>query len=186
MVREWSVSELMEAVAARTASPGGGAAAACAAALGAGLVEMAARFAPDQLERVGARAAELRARALDVAELELRAYEPVLEALALPDDDPGRAEQLRDARSRAADPPVALARVAAEVAELASQAASCGNPNLRGDAITAVLLAEAACGAAATLVRINLGEGRPDDRRYDVYDLGRRALSAREEALRTG
>lgn len=185
-MRDWSVSKLLDAVAARTASPGAGAAAAWVCALAAGLVEMAARFAPDRLSGARARAAELRERALELAEVELEAYEPVLEALRLPRDDPRREERLRAARSRAADSPLALAAVAAEVAELASDAAAGGSPELRGEATTAVLLAEAACGAAATLVRINLAEEPDDVRRYEAYDLGRRAFSAREITLGSG
>jgi methenyltetrahydrofolate cyclohydrolase len=185
-VRDWSVTQLVDAVAARTAAPGGGSAAACGCALAAGLVEMAARFGSGELEAEGARAAELRTRALELAEVELRAYEPVLEALRLPSEDPERADLLRAARSRAADSPLELARVAAEVAELGSRARVSGSPHLHGDAVTAVLLAEAACRAAVELVRINLGEETDDSRRYEAYDLGRRALSAREESLRCG
>jgi formiminotetrahydrofolate cyclodeaminase len=175
VVRDQSLGELLDGVAARTAAPGGGTAAASACALAAALAEMAARFAPDGMAAEAARAAELREQSLELAERELRAYEPVLEALRSSPDDP-----------RAADSPLALARVAAELAELAVSVSRRGNPSLRGDAITAVLLAEAACGAAATLVRINLS-GQPEDvRRYEAYDLGRRALSAREEVRLPG
>jgi formiminotetrahydrofolate cyclodeaminase len=185
-VRDQSLGELLDGVAARTAAPGGGTAAASACALAAALAEMAARFAPDGMAAEAARAAELREQSLELAERELRAYEPVLEALRSSPDDPGREDRLRAARSRAADPPLALARVAAELAELAVSVSRRGNPRVRGDAITAVLLAEAACGAAATLVRINLS-GQPEDvRRYEAYDLGRRALSAREEVRLPG
>jgi formiminotetrahydrofolate cyclodeaminase len=185
-VRDHSLEELLDGVAARTAAPGGGTAAASACALAAALVEMAASFAPDGMAAEAARAAELRTQSLQLAEQELHAYDPVLEALRSPPEDPEREDRLRAARSRATDSPLALARVAAEVAELGSSVSQRGNPRLRGDAVTAVLLAEAACGAAATLVRINLC-GQPQDvRRYEAYDLGRRALSAREEVLLPG
>jgi len=78
MLGGWTVRELLDALAERTPAPGGGAAAACAGAFGAALIEMAARFslaqgdvgAPmaDVLERAG----ELRARLLELGEVELR------------------------------------------------------------------------------------------------------------------
>ena len=185
-MRDRPLHEVLDAVAARTPAPGGGSTAAWTCALASGLVEMAASFAGDELAAAGRRAAELRARALELAEAELHAFEPVLAAMRLPRDDPERAERVRAASSRAADSPMAIARAAAEVAELGSAAVREGNPNLRGDAIAGVLLAEAACAAASALVRINLGAEVDDQRRYEAYELGRRALTAREEALRSG
>ena len=73
-----SVRELLDAVGARTPAPGGGTAAALAGALGAGLVEMAARFTPGR-EHIVSEASALRARLLEMGERELGAYEPVLE-----------------------------------------------------------------------------------------------------------
>ena len=83
----------MAATAARTPAPGGGAAAGLAAALGAALAEMGAAFAG--LDGVAARAAALRADALRLAAADAEAYAPVLDALRLPRDAPGRAEALR-------------------------------------------------------------------------------------------
>jgi 2-polyprenyl-6-methoxyphenol hydroxylase-like FAD-dependent oxidoreductase len=77
-------------------APGGGSSAACACAIAASLVEMAAAFSPEY-EETARRAAGLRARALELAEIELHAYEPVLEALRLPRDDPERAMRSRGA-----------------------------------------------------------------------------------------
>jgi len=111
-----------------------------------------------------ARARELRARALELAERELTAYAPVLEAVRLPKDDPTRTDRLDRALSDAADSPLEIARVAAEVAELASDLAARGNRTLEGDANTGAELARAASRAAARLAEINLS-GRPDDPR---------------------
>jgi formiminotetrahydrofolate cyclodeaminase len=140
---------------------------------------MAASFAPDRSE-TAERAALLRARALELAEVELHAYEPVLEALRLPRDDPGRADRVRAAQAAASASPLEVARIGAEVGELAADLARSGNPNLAGDAIAGALLAEAAAQAAARLVAINLTDG------VDVADaegLARHALAAREAAL---
>ncbi|HEY6396716.1 MAG TPA: cyclodeaminase/cyclohydrolase family protein [Solirubrobacteraceae bacterium] len=187
---DWTVRELLDALAERTPAPGGGAAAACAGAVGAALIEMAARFSlaqgdvgtpmADVLERAG----ELRARLLELGEVELRAFAPVLAAQRLPRDDPERAARLRSARSSAAQSPFEIAGATAELAELAAELSRTGNPNLEGDAVTGCLLAEAACRAAARLVEINLPDGEEDLRVRRAEDLSRRALVARDRALR--
>jgi len=51
-----------------------------------------------------------------------------------------------------------MAEVAAELAEIALGLARSGNPNLRGDATTAVLMAVAAAKAGAVLVAENLSD----------------------------
>lgn len=166
-------------MAARTPAPGGGSSAACACAVAASLVEMVAAFTPDR-NQAAERAGELRARALELAEIELHAYEPVLEALRLPREDLDRAARISAAREQASQSPLEIARVGAEVAELSAELARTGNPNLAGDAIAAALLAEASAQAAARLVTINLTDG-PAVR--EATDSARRALIAREEAL---
>jgi formiminotetrahydrofolate cyclodeaminase len=189
-----SLGQLLEQVAAESPSPGGGSSCALACALAAGLAEMAARFTlardeyaarHERMAALRARAGELRSRALELAEEELHVYEAVLDALREPEDAPGRAERLDAALSDAADSPLAVARAAAEVAELAAEAARTGNRNLRGDAVAGALLAEAACTAAARLADINLA-GRPSDpRRDEASQLPARALQARLMALST-
>jgi hypothetical protein len=59
-----------------------------------------------------------------------------------------------------------ILELAAEAAEVASALAADGKPALRGDALTAVLLAGAAARSAAILVRIDLA-GAPGDPRLD-------------------
>jgi methenyltetrahydrofolate cyclohydrolase len=140
---------------------------------------MAAAFAPDR-EPVARRAGELRARALELAEVELHAYDPVLAALRLPRDDPDRGDRVGAAREKASESPLEVARVGAELAELACDLARTGNQNLAGDAIAGALLAEASAQAAARLVAINLTEGAAVS---EANELARRALTAREKAL---
>lgn len=142
---------------------------------------MGAAFAPDR-EALAERARELRTRALELAEIELHAYEPVLEALRLPREDPERAERVRVAEVTASESPREIARIGAELAELAAEVARAGNPNLAGDAIAAALLAEAAAQAAARLVAINLTHGVEV---AEAADHARRALAARKAALNT-
>jgi formiminotetrahydrofolate cyclodeaminase len=154
--------DFLAEVAARTPAPGGGAGAAVGCALGAALTEMAARFA--ELDDAVARAAALRARGLALAEADLAAYAPVLEALKRPADDPGRAAAIRAASSAAADVPLAIAEAAAEVVALAREVAAAGKPGLRGDALAGADLAAGAARAAARLVELNLAGADGDPR----------------------
>jgi len=184
--------ELLEAVAERTPAPGGGSSAAVACALAAGLVEMVAAFGERRAQdgeraaeaaRVADRAAALRVRAVELAERELTAFAPVLEARRIPRADPGRGQRLASALAAAADPPLAIARTAAEVAELALEGLRAGGTQLEGDALTGALLAEGACRAAARLAAIDLA-GHPDDARHaELDDLVERARAACAAAL---
>ena len=97
-----------------------------------------------------------------------------------PRTDPGRAVAIAGAQSAAAEVPLRTATAAAEVAELAAELLQTGNPNLSGDAATGVLLADAACVAAANLVAINLA-GHPGDARIAAAH----ALVARSARART-
>jgi formiminotetrahydrofolate cyclodeaminase len=140
---------------------------------------MAANFAPDgtaAFERAG----QLRTRALELAEIELHAYEPVLEALRLPREEPERAARISAAQTEASHSPLEVARIGAELAELAADIAHMGNPNLTGDAIAGALLAEAAAQGAARLVQINLTNGPVVD---EANQHVARARTARERAL---
>jgi methenyltetrahydrofolate cyclohydrolase len=163
------LGRFLELISAPGPAPGGGAAAAIAVALGASLCAMAARLSSAQLEAAGqpgsagefAREAErLRDHAARLSEADAEAYGRVIEALRLPD----KPEALAAALAAAADVPLEVAGTASQVARLAARLAEQGNPNLRGDAITAALLAEAGARAAGALVEINLA-GMPGDGR---------------------
>jgi formiminotetrahydrofolate cyclodeaminase len=168
-----SVAELLADIAAPTPAPGGGSTAAVACGLAAALVEMCAG-APHE------RAAELRARALELAEADLGSYAPVLEAQRASAGD----ERVRAALSEASEVPLAIAGAGCEVAELAAELARAGRPSLEGDAVAAALLAEAATQAAARLVELNLA-GQPGDARLSAArELAGRAWSARQSVER--
>jgi formiminotetrahydrofolate cyclodeaminase len=162
MNRSDPLDQLLDATAARTPAPGGGAAAGLACALGAALAAMAARFAGREDD--AARADHLRARALDLADADAAGYAPVLAALSLPREDPEREARLHAALGRAAEVPLALTETAAEVAELARRLAAEGKSSLRGDALTGADLAAAAARAAARLVAIDLEHAGADPR----------------------
>jgi methenyltetrahydrofolate cyclohydrolase len=153
-------------VAADTPAPGGGTSAGVVAALAAALVEMSAGIAGNS--DAAAAAANLRSRALELAEAELTSYAPVLEATT--------PSERVEALAAASKPPARIAETAAEVAELGVEVASSASEAVRGDALTGVVLAEAAASAASRLVEINVGSGRVLERAQAAE---RRAVSAR-------
>ena len=160
--------ELLDTIAAETPAPGGGSVAAFVAEMAASLAAMAARFAHDWDGAAGAvaQAETLRHRAAPLADEDAVAYENVLTAMRMPQElEPEvRNTLIGETLSRAADVPLAIAECAASVAELAAEIAVCGNPNLRGDAAAAAILAASATRVAANLVEINLSTVEGDDR----------------------
>ena len=187
-----SLGELLEQVAAESAAPGGGSSSALACALAAGLVEMTAAFTlarseyadrHERMARVRARGGELRAEAVAWPRASSTSTARCSRRCGCPRDEPGRAQRVEAAMSEATDSPLAIARGAAETAELAAETAQTGNLHVHGDAVVGVLLAEAACAAAARLVELNL-TGHPEDPRLEeAAELPRRALAARLTAL---
>ncbi len=171
---EQPLDQFLEEVARPRPAPGGGSSSAVTVALAAALVEMVAGIVEGDSGRVS-RARSLRATALDLAERDLTSYERVLEAQRVPGDDPERGRRLDDALEEASRPPAEIAEAAAETAELGAAFVNAANPSVRGDALSACLLAEAATAAAAALVEINL-ERRPD------HPLRERAREARRRA----
>jgi formiminotetrahydrofolate cyclodeaminase len=135
-------------------------------------------------EAAGVRAAALRNRALELADLDLESYGPVLDALTMDADDPRRPRAVAQALSGAAEVPFALAGIGAEVAALAAQVAELVGRHVVGDAAVAAVLAEAVCQAAAALVALNLA-GATDERPTRAAQRSADAAVARRKALVT-
>jgi formiminotetrahydrofolate cyclodeaminase len=153
-VEQRPFTDLLAALAERTPAPGGGAAAAWTGAIAAALLEMSARFADD--EATAERAAVLRQELLQAARRDLDSYVPVLAAFRRPREDPARQAELRTALEHASEAPRAMVAAAGEIARLAQEVASCSRPAVRGDALTAARLGEAAAQAAQGLVDVNM------------------------------
>jgi len=180
--------ELLDTIAAETPAPGGGSVAAFVTEMAASLAAMAARFAHDWDGAAGAvaQAETLRHRAAPLAGEDAVAYENVLTALRMPKElEPEvRNTLIGETLSRAADVPLEIAECAASVSELAAEIAVRGNPNLRGDAVTAALLAEAGAWSAACLVEINVGAS--DQRAVRAGNLAHAAAGAARRAMDAG
>jgi formiminotetrahydrofolate cyclodeaminase len=181
----------LDEVARSTPAPAGGTSAACAGALAAALLEMAACLTlgrqgdSGKARDAAAQAATLRWRLMELAERELSSYEPVQEALRLPQGDPSRAPRLEAALLEASRPPLAIAQAAAELAELGVAVARASSPSVRADALAGMLLAEAAAAAAASLVEINMGQQASENLCEQAREARARATRSRErvEAL---
>jgi formiminotetrahydrofolate cyclodeaminase len=182
--------ELLDTIAAETPAPGGGSVAAFVTEMAASLAAMAARFAHDWDGAAGAvaQAETLRHRAAPLAVEDAVAYENVLTAMRMPKDlEPEvRDTLIGETLSRAADAPLRIAETAADVAELSAEIAECGNPNLRGDAAAASILATSAARVAANLVEINLATVEGDDRVERARAVVRSAERASGRALGDG
>ena len=184
-----TLAALLERVAASDPAPGAGPSAAWTCALAAALVEMVSavtlRTQPEDAGPVEARrrrAAELRDTALALAERDIAAYRDVL-AVRRRRGEAGHAQRLRDALGAAADPPIAIAEAAAEVTRLAADAAGEARGGIRGEAITAAVLAEAVARVGVSIAELNLA-GVPDDPRLGrVRALAQAARADRDRVL---
>jgi len=171
-----SLQALVERVASADPAPGAGPSLAWTCAFAAALVEMVSAVAlrkdgPEAAaERRRDRASELRGVALALADADVTAYTAVLDVLRRR-GEPGHGGRLRAALSDAADPPLAIVEIAAELTALAADAAEEARGGVRGEAVTAAVLAEAVVRAGVPLIDLNLA-GAPDDpRRARVREL---------------
>ncbi|TMM11891.1 MAG: formiminotransferase-cyclodeaminase [Actinobacteria bacterium] len=132
---------------------------------------------------LAAQAEQLRLRVAGAARVNALRYP---RALAAPDTTASLPEDRRDweiglAYAQAAEPPLELARIAADVAELGGAVAAGADPALRADAIAAAHVAAGAARGAVALVATNL-TASPDDER--VADAKRCAEAAQQAATR--
>lgn len=141
MLRELQVAELLAAVGARTPAPASGAVAALTGALGAALVELAARFAGD--EEAVRRSTALADRLVLLADEDSAAYAAFMTAR----DD--------ETRARTIEVPEEIAACADEVAVLGERVRSELRSSVAGDAEAAVELARAAARVARRLAELN-------------------------------
>jgi len=186
--RSLPLRDLLDDVAAAEPAPGSGAVAAIVVAHAAALLAGAARASRDGWADAGgavAQAAMLRTRALELAGDVSDAY---VRALGVLDSPPGTTSDERDAAIaealvRAAEVPLDIARAAADTAALGSDIAERGSPATQGDVGAAVLLAEGAAYAAASLVGINLTAAPNDPRIARAAALAEDATIAARRAL---
>jgi methenyltetrahydrofolate cyclohydrolase len=161
------LGEFLDLVAKREPAPGGGAVSAVTVSLAASLVAMAARYSVDVLdgdESIVEMAERLRASSAALADEDAEAYGAVIAAYASARNrESSDRQEVRTALMRAAEVPLEIAELGAETARLAALVAVEGKRDVRGDATSALLLAEAATRSAAYLVAVNVDAGGGDD-----------------------
>lgn len=123
---------------------------AAAAALVQKVAKLSGKVWPEASE-IHERAERLRLQSEELIEQDATAYLDFMEAVR-------SGQGVAGAQARTVQVPLEIVRAAAEVAELAEESASSGNPKLRPDAVVAAMLSAAAAEAAAYLVSVNLGE----------------------------
>ena len=178
---------LLEELAAPSEVPGAGSALAAALAAAAAVVQMAARLSPESwadAAGVAAQAGALRDRAVQLVDEDAEAYRLALEARAAADET-ARPEQrdwaLGQVTAAAAEPPLALVRLATDLAELCAAAAERVEPRVHADVTAAAALAAAVARGARALVATNL-TALADDARVEEAD---RLVAAAETAARS-
>lgn len=184
-----TLTDWLNALAAPTTAPAGGAAAALAGAMGAALVEMVAgltagraRYASvhDLAARAREQAHRLRGDMLELAARDAAVFQGFTRALALPNGTPEERERRGQAKAQAflegAAVQVELLGLLARSAELGLDVAERGHAGAVGDAVTAVFLAGGAARSACSAVRSNMRDA-------GVLAAGRQDVSAAETEL---
>jgi formiminotetrahydrofolate cyclodeaminase len=182
-----SLPALLEELASPREVPGAGSALAAALALAAAVVQMAARLSPASwadATGVAAQAEALRERAVQLVDDDAEAYQRALEARDAADAT-ARPEQRDWALGRvtaaAAEPPLALARLAADLGVLCAAAGTRVEPRVHADVAAAAALAAAVARGARELVAVNL-TALPDDVRVEEAN---RHVAAAEAAAKS-
>jgi formiminotetrahydrofolate cyclodeaminase len=161
-----SLREFLAELAAPGPAPAAGSAAALVTAEAAALCEKTALLSVRQLgEELAAELADIvrqaAAQAMRLCDADAAAYGAVIRAKRAVRTGSRSPDAIADALIAAADTSLLMIESAVEISSVAARLAGQGNPNLRGDAISAGLLAHAAACAAGVLVRINLAEVSP-------------------------
>lgn len=170
MLIDQTVSAFTDELASNSPAPGGGSIAALAAALSAALTSMVCRLTigkkkyadvEPEMQSVLARSEELRASLTSLIDRDTDAFTEVMRAFALPKETDeqkrARTEAIEHAMKEAVRVPLEVMHLCADLAALASVAASKGNRNSVSDAGVAALMIQASCRGAALNVKINLG-----------------------------
>lgn len=169
---------LLEATAAGTPTPGGGAIAAVAGAMGAALAGMAAALTvgrkkyadvAGEAQAVQEEAARLRDELAEAAIADAASFDALLAVFR--DDtlaDEARQAAVEEATVRTGEAPLRVMRLARDVARLAQTMARIGNANAVTDAAAGGMMARAAAQAAALNVRTN-ATGLQDQARAQAW-----------------
>ena len=166
--KDTAVEPFLDALASQGATPGGGSAAAIIGAMGAALVSMVCNLTigkkkyaevEGEMKDVLAKSEALRVKLIGMIEDDVRAFDAVMGAYGMPkesDADKAKRDQaIQAALKLATDVPMACARAARQVIDIAATASDKGNLNVISDAGVGVLAGYAALRSAALNVFTN-------------------------------
>lgn len=159
-----SVTGFAEALASKTAVPGGGGASALAGALGVALGSMVGELTvgkkkyadvEEDIRGLMGQAEDLRVRLLDCVNKDAAAFEPLSKAYGIPKDEPGRDEIMEKCLRDAAAAPLEILDLCCEAIELHREFAAKGSVLAVSDAATGAVLCWGAMYGAAVNVKVN-------------------------------
>jgi methenyltetrahydrofolate cyclohydrolase len=167
-IKDTEIEQFLEALASQSATPGGGSAAAIIGAMGAALVSMVCNLTIGKkkyvevegaMKDVLAKAEALRKKLIGMIEDDVKAFDAVMGAYGMPKetdaDKAARDKAIQAALKQATDVPMACARAARQVIDIAATASDKGNLNVISDAGVGVLAGYAALRSAALNVFTN-------------------------------
>ena len=170
IVEDQSVESFLEALASKSATPGGGSAVAVLGAMGAALVSMVANLTigkknyeevEGEMREILAASERLRVEILNLVAADISAFDQVMAAYGLPKDTDqekaARSAVIQEGLKAAAESPLACAQLCREVILLCQRAAQIGNRNVISDAGVGVLSAQAGFRSAVLNVYVNTG-----------------------------
>lgn len=179
-ITQLPVAEFLDALGAKTPTPGGGAAAGVTGAIGAALAAMVVRFTigseshnqHDATHRAQLETLEsLREQFLDASDEDAAAYATLNTLWKLPKDDPRRVEAWDGAVRAAIAAPQRIVILAEGLAQLLDRLSTTTKRTLRSDLGVSAALARAAAQAGACNVRVNTPMLPGDDRPSVERDL---------------
>lgn len=163
-----SIEHFLDALASKSATPGGGSVVALMGAMAAALVSMVANLTlgkkdyldvSDEMRALEEKAAALRCRILGMMEKDMAAFAAVMHAYGLPRETPmekqARSEAIQEGLKLATQVPMICAGLCKDVIGLCAIAADKGNRNVISDAGVGVLAAQAAFRSAVLNVHVN-------------------------------
>ena len=167
-IKDTAIEPFLDQLASSAATPGGGSAAAIIGAMGAALVSMVCNLTigkkkyadvEGELKDVLAKTEALRKRLTGMIQDDVKAFDAVMGAYGMPRetdaDKAARDKAIQAALKLATEVPLACARAAREVIDLAAIASDKGNLNVISDAGVGVLAGYAALRSAALNVFTN-------------------------------
>jgi formiminotetrahydrofolate cyclodeaminase len=188
------LTQLLDDLAAKTPTPGGGAVASITGALAGALAGMVvsysvnkkslAKHKPD-LERAAEALARARALLLELAAEDEAAYTDLNALWKLDESDPRRSSAMPAAVERAIQAPRAVLAACLNLLRLLEELAPITNRSLRSDLAIAAILAEAGARAAQCNVAVNSPMlEKPDQRQRIESETAREVADARERTAR--